>query len=60
MKKQYIQPNIIVVELEFKHMIASSTVEVQSMNYDEGSMTDLARENLWGNDEQVEESKFWF
>jgi hypothetical protein len=59
MKKQYIQPQMSVVEVKtIGNLMIGSTVEVSSDSYQEGQMEDLSRESVWGNEE--EESKFWF
>jgi len=62
MKKQYIQPQMSVVEVKpIGNLMIGSTVEVSSDSYQEGQMEDLSRESVWGNNEdQTEESKFWF
>jgi len=61
MKREYIQPEIIVMKIDPIHVITSSAVDVYNVDYDEDTMTDLARESIWGNNEdQTEESKFWF
>lgn len=62
MKKQYIQPRMLVVEMELTgNLMTGSTVEVRNDDFDENNMTPLGRESLWGNEEEKEEeSKFWF
>ena len=45
MKKTYIQPQTQIVKVNICHMLAASTVNVSSENYEEGNMTDLVKEN---------------
>ena len=44
MKRTYINPICTVIEVHYQGMLASSTINVSSSNYDE-SMTDLVKEN---------------
>jgi len=59
MKKQYIQPQMLVVKMNLASMMCTS-VNVSSNSYQEGQMEDLSRESVWGNEEGEEESNFWF
>ena len=57
MKKQYINPSLIVMEMDTRGCImAGSTIEVtvQNEDFDGDTMTSLARENggLWDDDEE--------
>ena len=62
MKKQYIQPQMSVVEVKtIGNLMIGSTEDVRSEVFDKDNMTPLGRESVWGNNEdQTEESKFWF
>jgi len=60
MKRTYINPICTVIEVHYQGMLASSTINVSSSNYDEGSMTDLVKENpfssnsIWDDDWSVQ------
>lgn len=58
MKKQYIQPQMLVVKMNLTGMMCTS-FRVRG-EYEEGKMDDLSRESVWGNEEGEEESNFWF
>jgi len=60
MKKQYIQPQMSVVEVKpIGNLMIGSTVSEK--DFDSTNMDALGRESVWGNNEdQTEESKFWF
>jgi hypothetical protein len=60
MKKQYIQPQMSVVEVKpIGNLMIGSTVS--DKDFDANNMDALGRESVWGNNEdQTEESKFWF
>ena len=62
MKKQYIQPQMSVVEVKpIGNLMIGSTVDVKSENFNPEEHDALGRESVWGNNEdQTEESKFWF
>ena len=45
MKRTYISPTIHIVEVRLQLILALSNIEVSSQNYDEGSMTDLTKNN---------------
>jgi hypothetical protein len=47
MKRTYISPTILVVEINSQKLFAISTVNVSSHNYDEGTMTDLVRQETY-------------
>ena len=60
MKKQYIQPRMLVVEMELTgNLMSGSPVDVSDKEFDSNKMDALSRESVWGNEEE-EESKFWF
>lgn len=59
MKKQYIQPQMSVVEVKpIGNLMIGSTVDVSEKEFNSNDMDALGRESVWGNEE--EESKFWF
>ena len=59
MKKQYIQPQMSVVEVKpIGNLMIGSTVDVSSEDFNPDDHDALGRESVWGNEE--EESKFWF
>lgn len=61
MKKQYIQPRMLVVEMELTGNLMFGSTEVSDKEFDSTNMDALGRESVWGNNEdQTEESKFWF
>ena len=47
MKRTYISPTILVVEINSQKLFAISTVNVSSQDYDEGTMTDLVRQETY-------------
>ena len=59
MKKQYIQPQMLVVEMELTGNLMFGSTEVSDKEFDSNKMDALSRESVWGNEEE-EESKFWF
>ena len=59
MKKQYIQPQMRVDEMELAgNLMIGSTVEVSSEEFNPDDYDALGRESVWGKEEG--ESKFWF
>jgi hypothetical protein len=44
MKRTYKSPTILVVEINSQKLFAISTVNVSSQDYDDGTMTDLVRQ----------------
>lgn len=61
MKKQYIQPQMSVVEVKpIGNLMIGSTVDVKSENFNPEEYDALGRESVWGDEEGEEESKFWF
>ena len=45
MKKQYIQPEMLVFTMNMNHHLLSMSIAVSPEAYNESEMTDLAREN---------------
>ena len=61
MKKQYIQPQMLVVEVKPIGNLMIGSMDVKSEEFNSTNMDALGRESVWGNNEdQTEESKFWF
>jgi hypothetical protein len=56
MKRTYIKPDVNVVEIHIQGIVAISTVSVSNETYDEGTMTDLVKQetnggnSIWDNE----------
>lgn len=56
MKRTYISPVSTIIKLQPHRMLALSSIEVSSSNYEEGNMTDLVKGNrsqnysIWDDD----------
>lgn len=48
MKKTYIKPASDTMELRVRQVLMSSTITVSGDAYDEGNMTDLVKEDVFG------------
>jgi len=54
MKRTYISPVVYMVTIQPQRMLALSTIDVSSSNYEEGTMTDLVKSDnnysVWDDD----------